>query len=117
MTFKMSEEAQTLNIYNLRADTQEFIGAGDMYIPPHTGLPANCTDLSPPVIPAGQVAVFDEKTSTWQLREDHRGKTVYDGDTGRAMYISDIGTLPVGAVSMAPTGPHDKWNGTAWVKD
>lgn len=88
-----------------------------MYIPPHTGLPANCTDLPPLVIPAGHVAVFDEKISTWQLREDHRGKTVYDGDTGRAMYISDIGTLPVGAVSTAPTGPHDKWNGTAWGKD
>ncbi|CQB61347.1 Gifsy-2 prophage tail fiber assembly like-protein [Salmonella enterica subsp. enterica serovar Typhimurium str. DT104] len=38
MTFKMSEQAQTIKIFNLRSDTNEFIGAGDAYIPPHTGL-------------------------------------------------------------------------------
>ncbi|MNL56144.1 Caudovirales tail fiber assembly protein [compost metagenome] len=25
--------------------------------------------------------------------------------------------MPDGAISTAPGGPHDKWNGTAWVKD
>ncbi len=45
MTFKMSEQAQTIKIFNLRSDTNEFIGAGDAYIPPHTGLP-----VFPPVI-------------------------------------------------------------------
>lgn len=47
MTFKMSDNAQTIKIYNLRSDTNEFIGAGDTYIPPHTGLPAICTDIAP----------------------------------------------------------------------
>ncbi|EDF5918244.1 phage tail protein, partial [Salmonella enterica subsp. enterica serovar Agona] len=28
MAFKMSEQAQTIKIYNLRSDTNEFIGAG-----------------------------------------------------------------------------------------
>ncbi|EBR2344128.1 phage tail protein, partial [Salmonella enterica] len=28
MTFKMSEQAQTIKVYNLRSDTNEFIGAG-----------------------------------------------------------------------------------------
>ncbi|MDJ3698387.1 phage tail protein, partial [Salmonella enterica] len=36
MTFKMSSKARTITIYNLRSDTNEFIGAGDAYIPPHT---------------------------------------------------------------------------------
>ncbi|EDF4609746.1 phage tail protein, partial [Salmonella enterica] len=27
MTFKMSDKAQTIKIYNLRSDTNEFIGA------------------------------------------------------------------------------------------
>ncbi len=40
MTFKMSDTPQTIKIFNLRSDTNEFIGAGDAYIPPHTGLPA-----------------------------------------------------------------------------
>ncbi|EDQ9752664.1 tail fiber assembly protein, partial [Salmonella enterica subsp. enterica] len=52
MTFKMSDAPQTIKIFNLRSDTNEFIGAGDAYIPPHTGLPANCTDIAPPDIPA-----------------------------------------------------------------
>lgn len=54
MTFKMSDTPQTIKIFNLRSDTNEFIGAGDAYIPPHTGLSANCTDIAllifPPVI-------------------------------------------------------------------
>ncbi len=41
------------------AGTNEFIGEGDAYIPPHTGLPANSTDIAPPDIPAGFVAVFN----------------------------------------------------------
>ncbi|EHA9225952.1 tail fiber assembly protein, partial [Salmonella enterica subsp. enterica serovar Glostrup] len=59
MAFQMSDKAQTIKIYNLRSDTNEFIGAGDAYIPPYTGLPANCTDIAPPDIPASHTAVFD----------------------------------------------------------
>ncbi|KAB7695985.1 phage tail protein, partial [Plesiomonas shigelloides] len=33
-SFAMSDEPQTLRVYNLRADTNEFIGAGDAYIAP-----------------------------------------------------------------------------------
>ena len=41
MAFRMSEQPRTIKIYNLLAGTNEFIGEGDAYIPPHTGLPAN----------------------------------------------------------------------------
>lgn len=44
MAFRMSEQPRTIKIYNLLAGTNEFIGEGDAYIPPHTGLPANSTD-------------------------------------------------------------------------
>ena len=50
MAFRMSEQPQTIKIYNLLAGTNEFIGEGDAYIPPHTGLPANSTDIAPPDI-------------------------------------------------------------------
>ena len=53
MAFRMSEQPRTIKIYNLLAGTNEFIGEGDAYIPPHTGLPANSTDIAPPDIPAG----------------------------------------------------------------
>ncbi|EAO9566802.1 tail fiber assembly protein [Salmonella enterica] len=117
MTFKMSSKARTITIYNLRSDTNEFIGAGDAYIPPHTGLPANCTDIAPPDIPASHIAVFDAETEMWSLHEDHRGETVYDTTTGNQAYISSPGPLPENVTSVSPDGKYQKWNGKAWVKD
>ncbi|EIO5594243.1 tail fiber assembly protein [Salmonella enterica] len=117
MTFKMSSKARTITIYNLRSDTNEFIGAGDAYIPPHTGLPANCTDIAPPDIPASHIAVFDAETEMWSLHEDHRGETVYDTTTGNQVYISSPGPLPENVTSVSPDGEYHKWNGKAWVKD
>ncbi len=117
MTFKMSDTPQTIKIFNLRSDTNEFIGAGDAYIPPHTGLPANCTDIAPPDIPASHIAIFDAETQTWSLHEDHRGETVYDTTTGNQVYISDPGPLPENVTSVSPEGEYQKWDGKAWVKD
>ncbi|EBR2686887.1 DUF4376 domain-containing protein [Salmonella enterica] len=117
MTFKMSNEAQTIKVYNLRSDTNEFIGAGDAYIPPHTGLPAGCTDIAPPDIPASHTAVFDTEKQTWSLFEDHRGKTVYDTTTGNQVYISEPGPLPENTTTQAPASPVDKFENGQWVAD
>ncbi|EAA4075106.1 tail fiber assembly protein [Salmonella enterica subsp. enterica serovar Napoli] len=117
MTFKMSSKAQTIKIFNLRSDTNEFIGAGDAYIPPHTGLPAHSTDSEPPEIPSGQVAVFDSEKTAWSLIEDHRGQTVYRTDTGEEFYIQELGPLPENVTSVSPDGEYQKWDGKAWVKD
>ena len=117
MAFEMKDIPQTLRVYNWRTDTREFIGASDAYLPPHTGLPACCTETAPPEIPAGQVALFDEKAGTWSLTEDHRGETVYDTATGVAKYIDAPGTLSSDTVSAAPSGPFMKWDGQAWMKD
>lgn len=115
----MSEQGRTIKIFNLRSDTNEFIGAGDAYIPPHTGLPANCTDVAPPDIPSSYIAVFDAETETWSLHEDHRGETVYDTTTGNQMYISDPGPLPENVTSVSPGGGYKKWDSKAqvWVND
>ncbi|ECR2525531.1 tail fiber assembly protein [Salmonella enterica subsp. enterica] len=119
MTFKMSDTSQTIKIFNLRSDTNEFIGAGDAYIPPHTGLPANCTDIAPPDILSSHIAVFDAETQTWSLQEDHRGETVYDTTTGNQVYISEPGPLPENVTSVSPDGEYQKWDSKAkvWVKD
>ncbi|CTX53303.1 tail fiber chaperone%3B Qin prophage [Escherichia coli] len=90
MTFRMSEHSRTIKIYNLLTGTNEFIGEGDAYIPPHTGLPANSTDIAPPDIPAGFVAVFNSDEASWHLVEDHRGKTVYDVASGDSLFISEL---------------------------
>ncbi|EGI5517828.1 DUF4376 domain-containing protein [Salmonella enterica subsp. enterica serovar Stanley] len=117
MAFKMSEQAQTIKIFNLLSDTNEFIGAGDAYIPPHTGLPANCTDIAPPDIPASHIAIFDAETQTWNLKEDHRGETVYDTTTGNQVYISEPGPLPENTTTQAPASPVDKFENGQWVAD
>ncbi|EAR2170824.1 DUF4376 domain-containing protein [Salmonella enterica] len=117
MAFQMSDKAQTIKIFNLRSDTNEFIGAGDAYIPPHTGLPANCTDIAPPDIPASHTAVFDSEKQTWSLFEDHRGETVYDTTTGNPIYISEPGPLPENTTTQAPASPIDKFENGQWVAD
>lgn len=117
MAFKMSDKAQILKVFNLRADTNEFIGAGDAYISPHMGLPAHCTDIEPPDVPAGLVAVFDGEKETWHSVEDHRGKTVYDVVTGEPVYISELGALPVNVTAISPGGEYQKWDGQEWVLD
>ncbi|MGM7176033.1 tail fiber assembly protein, partial [Escherichia coli] len=89
----------------------------DAYIPPHTGLPANSTDIAPPDIPAGFVAVFNSDEASWHLVEDHRGKTVYDVASGDELFISELGPLPENVTWLSPEGEFQKWNGTAWVKD
>uniref|UniRef100_UPI003F84F41D tail fiber assembly protein n=1 Tax=Escherichia coli TaxID=562 RepID=UPI003F84F41D len=106
-----------ITIYNLLAGTNEFIGEGDAYIPPHTGLPANSTDIAPPDIPAGFVAVFNSDDASWHLVEDHRGKTVYDVASGDALFISEPGPLPENVTWLSPAGEYQKWDGVSWVKD
>ncbi|MGU6722650.1 DUF4376 domain-containing protein [Salmonella enterica subsp. enterica serovar Pomona] len=117
MAFQMSEETRTVRVYNLRADTNEFIGASDAWIAPHTGLPSNCTDIAPPDIPASHIAVFDAETQTWSLFEDHRGETVYDITTGNQVYISEPGPLPENTTTQAPASPIDKFENGQWVAD
>ncbi|PZZ31534.1 tail fiber assembly protein [Escherichia coli] len=109
MAFRMSEQPRTIKIYNLLAGTNEFIGEGDAYIPPHTGLPANSTDIAPPDIPAGFVAVFNSDKASWHLVEDHRGKTVYDVASGDALFISELGPLPENVTWLSPEGEFQKW--------
>lgn len=117
MSFEMTDIAQTLTVYNLRADTAEFIGAGQAYIAAHTGLPANCTTVAPPAVPDNKAAVYDAVAGTWSLVDDYRGQTVYDTTTGLAEIVIDLGSLATRVTLTAPTAAWQKWDGTAWVTD
>lgn len=117
MAFKMTNTNRTITIYNLSSATNEFIGKGDGYIPANTGLPAYSTDIAPPSAKAGFVAVFNYESEKWSLVEDHRGKIVYDIQTGKATTIDQLGKLPDDVVFVAPEGHFVKWNGAQWVHD
>ncbi|AAC82713.1 MULTISPECIES: tail fiber assembly protein [Yersinia pseudotuberculosis complex] len=117
MTFKMTDKARTLKVYNLLEGTNEYIGVGDAYIPPFTGLPANCTEIEPPTTTEGFAAVFDFTKQEWSLEEDHRGKTLYSTETGEPVFIAELGPLPENVTYISPNGEYQKWDGSAWVKD
>lgn len=115
MTFKFSDKDRTIRIYNLRADTREFIGEGDAYIPAGTGLPADCTDIAPPDITPGMAAVFNGKK--WSLYEDHRNDVVYSKENGQQIFITGLGELPSDVTDIAPEGDFMRWDGNQWIKD
>jgi hypothetical protein len=117
MKFKMKGEAQIIKVYNLRVDTHEFIGAGEAYIPPHTGLPAHCTTIEPPEAKVGFVAIFDDADQKWNIVEDHRSEVVYDTATRQKIYITEPGALPADVTPLLPNGEFDFWDGERWVKD
>ncbi|EPJ1886663.1 tail fiber assembly protein [Enterobacter asburiae] len=117
MTFELKNEAQTITIYNFLADTHEFIGSGDAYIPPQTGLPAHCTDIAPPKNKNGYVAVFNSNNNTWSLIEDHRGVTAYNKVDGKSFVITELGSLPENTTFISPDGDFKKWNDGVWIDD
>ncbi|QUG77928.1 hypothetical protein GKQ23_13540 [Erwinia sp. E602] len=118
MTFEMTEEEQTVRVFNFNFQTFEFVGAEELIIPPYTGLPASCTQLLPPdEIPAGRVALFDVENQSWSFAEDHRGEMVYSQETGDSVLITELGALPDGVVTVSPSGNYRKWDGTEWVLD
>lgn len=117
MVFDMSEEPQTIKVYNLSSDTNEFIGEGDAYIPPHTGLPANSTTIAPPETKKGFATIFNAEVNEWSYVEDHREETVYDIRDGRPVFITELGPLPDSLTTIEPCGEFQLWDGSKWVKD
>ncbi|MFW3571237.1 tail fiber assembly protein [Kosakonia cowanii] len=117
MMFRMSDKPRTITVYNLSAETGEFIGKGNAYIPPQTGLPAYCTDVLPPQTSAGKVAVFDAEIASWNVMDDHRGATVFDTVTGEQIHITAPGALPENVTLLSPDGNYQKWDGDKWVDD
>lgn len=116
MAYQMLETPQTITVYNYLSDTGEFIGGGEAYVAPHTGLPAYCTDIIPQNDKQGYVQIFDTTAQKWIYQEDHRGVTVYDTRTRQAFTMDKLGGLPEGTTLIIP-GEFNCWDGQIWVKD
>lgn len=111
----LAKSAGTLTIYNFDSLTGEFIGSADEYLPQGVGLPANAWITAPPIIEAGQAAVY--RDGNWQVVADHRGETVYSVSDGSAIEIAELGDYPAGVTPLAPATAWDKWDGQKWVTD
>ncbi|KAB7715700.1 tail fiber assembly protein [Plesiomonas shigelloides] len=116
-TFLFSTENRTIAVYGYMADTKEYIGKSDCYIPAGTGLPAYCTHIAPPVAGEGQAVIFNEQENSWQLVDDHRGNIAYNTETRRSETITYPGSLPDNLTLLPPNTEFDIWSGTAWVTD
>lgn len=117
MTFTMEDEARTLHVFHIHPETSELTGESDVYIPPHTGLPAGCTMTEPPHIPEGFAALFDEVRQRWELAEDHRGKVVWETTSGNEITITEIGPLPENTTTVAPPTAAGKFIDGEWKED
>ncbi|MDN0099797.1 tail fiber assembly protein [Yersinia enterocolitica] len=117
MTFKMSDKAQIITVFNYHYETKEFTGETDEYIAPYTGIPGSSTLIAPLPPKAGYAVVFNEDAQQWKYTEDYRDTEVYDTQTGYSRPVITLGPLPEGFTSQAPTSQFDRWEGSRWVKD
>lgn len=112
---ELARSAGTLTVYNFDAASGEFTGSNDEYLAQGVGLPANACVTAPPVIEAGQAAVY--RDGNWQVVADHRGETVYFVADGSAIVLSELGDYPADTTPLAPATAWDKWDGEKWVTD
>jgi Domain of unknown function (DUF4376) len=83
-------------------------------------IPANATEIAPPVVGPNEVAVFDPVAKTWSAKIDYRKQPLYDTTTGEPLqFVTDIFTIPPGATdqpvpALAPKQAAVFGNG-AWV--
>lgn len=117
MIFKMSDIDQTVTVYKLHPETNEFIGSDNAFIPTHTGLPANCTTIKPPLTKDGFVAIFNTEKQKWIAIKDHRGEIVFDTKDARRFVITAPGDYPAGTTTLEPENAWQKWNGSKWEDD
>lgn len=117
MPFEMIDSERTILIFNLDVTTGELVGSETVYVAPGTGLPADSTDLQPPVLSDGYARVFDTQSEQWLQVEDHRGQVVYHKETLESGTVSALGPLLDTFTLIVPTSQFDKWDGNQWVKD
>jgi len=51
--FSFSEHDRLLSLYHYAAETGEYCGQKEVFIPAHTGLPQYCTENAPPPLMEG----------------------------------------------------------------
>lgn len=113
--FSFSKHDRRLSLYHYAAETGEYCGQKEVFIPAHTGLPQYSIENAPPPLMEGIIMVFDGEQ--WQKVDDHRGKRVYHIKTSHAFLMTAIGALDAEITLKKPSSLFDHWNGTGWVLD
>ena len=107
-----------ITVYSADAESREFIGVNNEYLPLGVSLPASGYADSPSLPTEPDKAVRRTTTGdAWEIVDDLRGKLAYSTETGQPEEISFIGELPDILTLLAPQTYYDKWNGSKWVTD
>src|SRR5476651_2366210 len=109
--------AGTLMVFNYYESTREYLYSSSEYLAVGVGLPANSCIDAPPDKQDGIAICRSADFTGWEALEDHRGKTAYSIETGKAVTVSTPGKLDASLTLIAPTTDYDKWDGKAWITD
>lgn len=90
-------------VYYYSQENKEYLGWSNEYIPVGVSIPGYSTLVNPGDDIPGYVWVYDG--GTWESKEDHRGETVYNDETGEAIFITEIGPYPDGTSTEPPPIP------------
>ncbi|PHM33347.1 tail assembly protein [Xenorhabdus mauleonii] len=109
--------AGDITVYNYNSETREYFSSSVEFVPIGVGIPAHSCIDAPDGRKQGYAICRSQDLSAWEYIADHRGKTVYNIETGSAQVITALGDYPTNTTPEAPTTSFDKWNGKRWVID
>jgi len=110
-----STKTREVKVYHFDTMTKEYVGNEVVVVPPHTGLPADCCLVAPPVAKDGFIQVWNGKA--WGYEQDLRGIMIYHKQTGSEMVLRELGPIPDDYVSDKPAGAFVKWENGVWVEN
>ncbi|KEY56929.1 tail fiber assembly protein [Serratia sp. DD3] len=106
-----------LPIYTIEPTQREYQQVLHEYLPVGVGLPAYSFADEPPTPKTGFAIVRNLGVNAWEMVQDYRGQTVYHTATGQPVQVTTLGPLAAELTLMAPSTPHDVWDGEKWVTD
>lgn len=110
-----SDKDQVVISYGYSPINSEFAGQFEYFWAKDTGLAANSTLIAPPSATDGHVAVFDVKTNSWTIVEDHRGKTIFNTATKEPYFVDYLGPIKDGYTLLEPEFNYLQWSVDSWV--
>lgn len=111
----LATEAGNIRCFYYDPVTFEYTGWSDEYINLGVSMPGDSTYIHPGDEVDGKIAVFTN--GQWEMNEDHRGEIVYSTSNASGSTVDYIGPIKDGYTTVAPSGPHQKWDGKKWVTD
>lgn len=117
-----------MNVFHYHPETKEYIGSTDAKLDPKElkdnkkevyMLPFSATFLEPPKAEVNKARIFDNVNEKWITVDDFRGQTMYLKETGEAVTITALGTIPDELTILERPSINHIWDYevNSWVED